>query len=147
VKNVQTVLHFMCAASTIAVWGLVAGSTEAEAATAVKLAGKYYYRTDHFSEDCSAGHLSVQTSWANDASAWTSIKRGQVKYVKPAQAPNGSFEWHCGNVLVNGSDYSECNNSPADYVRIYWSPKSDRIDMQCFNFCGKGSSPADCAPY
>jgi hypothetical protein len=116
----------------------------AQAATAYKLDGKYYYRTDHFSESCSAATLSVQTSWAP---TFTPVLRGDVTYLKPSQGSNDSFEWHCGNVLINGHDHSECDGGKADWVRFYWSPNSSNIDVQCFKRCGDGSSASDCIPY
>jgi hypothetical protein len=114
----------------------------AQAATAYKLDGKYHYRTDHFSEACSASTLKVRTGWGSFS--FTDIPRGDTTYVKPAQAPNGSFEWRCGDVLINGKDYSECDGAPAVWVRFYWSPNSSNIDVQCFERCGDGDSPSDC---
>ena len=117
------------------------------AAVIRKLHGKYYYQTDRFQEACGASTLVVQTGWSDNSSSWTRVYRGQPVYLTPAQGPNGSFEWHCGNVLINGRDHSECNNSPADYVRIHWAENSNDIDMQCYKVCGKGTTASECAAY
>lgn len=126
------------------------GSAE-QAATAYLLAGKYHYRTDHFTEACSAGTLRVRTgsasAWDPDPNVWTNIPRGDVTYVAPVQASNGTFQWICGDAAVNGVDYSECDDAPAKWVRFYWSPNSSSIDVQCFKICGDGSSASDCLPY
>jgi hypothetical protein len=129
--------------------GVLAGSVAttlaaAETAQIIKRGGKYYYETDRFFESCSVGTLTVRTTWGNDSAAWTRVDRGHVALLQPAQAPNGTFAWHCGNPLVNGTDYSECNEAPADYVRVRWRTNGNDIDMRCYNICGDGSSAANC---
>lgn len=112
-------------------------------ATAYLLAGKYYYRTDHFSEKCGAGSLGVFVS----NGTWANVPRGDVTYLKPLTFSGGEYPWRCGSDAVNGLEWSECDESPADWVRFYWDPNSRNIDVMCFNKCGDGSSSADCVPY
>lgn len=109
-------------------------------ATSYLLAGKYYYRTDVYAEQCGAGSLTVLTG---GGPTWSNVPRGDVTYLTPLTFTGGEFAWRCGNTL----EWSECDESPADWVRFYWDPNSRNINVMCFNKCGDGSSPADCAPY
>jgi hypothetical protein len=119
------------------------GSIESHA-TAYLLAGKYYYRTDVFAEQCGAGSLAV---FIGGNPLWANVPRGDVTYLKPATFTGGEFAWRCGSQAANGIDWSECDESPADWVRFYWDPNSRNINVQCFRKCGDGSSAVDCVPY
>lgn len=161
-KRIQTMVGFVCLASVVALSGCAADAepaseepasaeenvgTAEQAAQAYLLGGEYYYRTDSFDEACGASTLAVRTAWGTGPNTFTSIPRGDVVYLKPAQAPNGSFEWRCGSVFINGSDYSECNGAPADWVRFLWDANSRNISVMCFEKCGDGNSASDCLPY
>ncbi len=122
-------------------------STVGQAATGVRNGNTWYYKTDDFYEACGASKLSVRTSPGNTASDFTSIPRGVPIWVTPSYAWNGAFAWHCGTWSSSDHDYSECDGPTADKVRIYWDPESREIHMRCYEKCGDGSHPDDCAPY
>ena len=145
-KTLSMILASFLSLTACATDELDTSSTDQQA-TAVLLGGKYYYQTDHFSEQCGASTLKVRVNWSNASDAWSYVPRNDTTYLKPAQYPNGTFDWVCGNQLVNGTDHSECNNAPANYVRFFWDFNSRNIDVRCFKICGDGSSAADCIPY